>query len=138
MISGLYTALTGMNVATLRAEVAARNIVNSLSAGSDPNAAPLASETLAGSRAYQPQRVLAYSIPGGGVGGRTEPITPSTYPAYDPTNPAADENGVVQYPNVSLESEFAQLTLAVTSYKASAEVLKTIDETMGALLDRKS
>jgi flagellar basal-body rod protein FlgC len=137
MIAGLYAALTGMNAATLRAEVAARNIVNSLSSGTDPNAAPLASETLAGTQAYQPQRVVQYSTPGG-TAAKAVPVKPATIPVYDPTNPAADQNGVAQYPNVSPENELVQLTLAVTSYKANAEVLKTLDETMGKLLDSKS
>jgi flagellar basal-body rod protein FlgC len=137
MIAGLKAALTGMNAATLRAEVAARNIVNSLSSGTDPNAAPLASEALAGAQAYQPQRVVQNSTPGG-TAAKTVPVKPATVPVYDPTNPAADENGVAQYPNVSLENEFAQLTLAMASYKANAEVMKTLDETMGSLLDSKT
>ena len=139
MMSGLYTALSGLNAATQRAEIAARNIVNANSAGRDPGGpAPLASETLAGIQAYQPKRFVQHSLPGGGVGGQAVPVKPATYPVYDPTNPAADENGTIQYPNVSLETEFAQLTIAVNSYKANAKVIKTIDETLGSLLDKKS
>jgi flagellar basal-body rod protein FlgC len=139
MMSGLSNALSGLNTATQRAEIAARNIVNAASAGRAPgNSAPLASETLAGIQAYQPRQLVQYSLPGGGVAGQSVPVKPSTYPVYDPTNPASDENGVLQYPNVSLENEFVQMTLAVNSYKANAKVIETIDETLGSLLDRKS
>ncbi len=98
MLPGLYAALSGMNAATLRAEVAARNIVNAASAGSSPEAAPLASETLAGTQAYQPQKVVQSSLPSGGTSAHTIPVRPSTYPVYDPSNPASDENGMIQYP----------------------------------------
>ncbi|HKJ72786.1 MAG TPA: flagellar basal body rod C-terminal domain-containing protein [Alphaproteobacteria bacterium] len=138
LMSGIYTALSGMNAASLRAEVAARNIVNANSAGASPEGGALASETLAGIQAYQPQQVVQSSTPGGGTTAKSIPVKPSTYPVYDPSNPAADQHGMLQYPNVSPEVEMVQMTVAVNSYKANAKVLKTLDETMGALLDSKS
>jgi flagellar basal-body rod protein FlgC len=138
MLAGLHAALSGMNAATLRAEVAARNIVNAASAGRAPSSTPLASEALAGVQAYQPQRVVQSSTGNGGTTARSIPVKPATYPVYDPSNPAADENGLIQYPNVSPEVEFAQLTIALNSYKANAKVLKTLDEMTGSLLDSKS
>ena len=138
MLPGLYSALSGMNAATLRAETAARNIVNATSSGRAPSDAPLASEALAGVQAYQPRQVVQSSTQGGGTIARTIPVKPGTYPVYDPSNPAADENGLIQYPNVSPELEFAQMTLALNSYKANAKVLKTLDEMTGSLLDHKS
>ena len=138
MLPGLYAALSGMNAASMRAEVAARNIVNATSAGRAPSDTPLASEALAGVQAYQPQRVVQSSTPGGGTVARSIPVKPATYPVYDPSNPAADENGLIQYPNVSPELEFAQMTLAVNAYKANAKVLKTLDEMTGSLLDSRS
>ena len=138
MLPGLYAALSGMNAASMRAEVAARNIVNAASAGRAPSDTPLASEALAGVQAYQPQRVIQSSTSGGGTVARSIPVKPGTYPVYDPSNPAADENGLIQYPNVSPELEFAQMTLAVNAYKANAKVLKTLDEMTGSLLDSRS
>jgi flagellar basal-body rod protein FlgC len=40
--------------------------------------------------------------------------------AYDPTNPDADENGYVTYPNVNTVTEMTNLIDASRSYEANA------------------
>ncbi len=84
---------------------------------------------------YQPQRVVQTSGPEGGVRAVTVPITPPSVQVYDPSNPAADGDGRVALPNVSLEEEFVVQLQAKLAYKANLAVLETQDEVAGDLLD---
>ncbi len=84
---------------------------------------------------YQPQRVVQTSGPEGGVRAVTVPITPPSVQVYDPNNPAADQDGLVALPNVSLEEEFVVQMQAKAAYKANLAVLETQDEVLGELLD---
>ncbi len=84
---------------------------------------------------YQPQRVVQTSDPEGGVRAVTVPITPPSVQVYDPNNPAADDDGRVALPNVSLEEEFVVQLQAKAAYKANLAILETQDEVLGELLD---
>ena len=44
---------------------------------------------------------------------------------YDPRNPAANENGYVTYPNVSVVDEMVNMISASRSYQTNAEVMNT-------------
>jgi len=84
---------------------------------------------------YEPQRVVQTSGPEGGVRAATVPITPPSVLVYDPNNPAADNDGLVALPNVSLEEEFVVQLQAKVAYKANLAALETQDEVLGDLLD---
>ena len=84
---------------------------------------------------YQPQRVVQTSGPEGGVRAVSVPITPPSVQVYDPNNPAADGDGLVALPNVSLEEEFVVQLQAKLAYKANLAALETQDEVLGDLLD---
>lgn len=45
--------------------------------------------------------------------------------AYEPDHPDADENGVVQYPNINTAEEMANLVSASRSYQANVAALNT-------------
>jgi len=66
------------------------------------------------------------------------PISPPSVPLLDPANPAADDDGVVHLPNVSLEQEMVTQMIAVRSFQANVKVLEAQDEMIGSLLDVKS
>ncbi len=84
---------------------------------------------------YVPQRVVQTSGPAGGVRGEAAPISPPSILVYDPRNPAADQDGLVALPNVSLEEEFVVQIQAKLAYKANLAALKAQDEALGDLLD---
>ena len=84
---------------------------------------------------YQPQRVVQTSGPEGGVRAVSVPITPPSVELYDPNNPAADGDGLVALPNVSLEEEFVVQLQAKIAYKANLGALETQTEVLGDLLD---
>ena len=120
-------ALSGLAVAAKRVFVSANNIVNTHSAG----------DGQAGS-VFKPQAVAQVSVPQGGVRAVMRPITPASIPVFSPDHPAADEDGLVQMPNVSLEREIVNLKMALNSYRANLKVIETADEMAGELLDRLS
>lgn len=127
MVSPLSVALSGLAVAAKRAFVSANNIVNTQSAG-DGQAGGV----------FKPQTVEQISVPQGGVRAVTRPVSPASIPVYSRDHPAANQDGLVQMPNVSLEREIVNLKMAMISYRANLKVIETADEMAGELLDRLS
>ena len=61
-------------------------------------------------------------------GVRVQQIVESTAPGrmvFDPKNPAANEDGYVEFPNVDVVEEMANLISASRSYQSNVEVLNT-------------
>lgn len=68
----------------------------------------------------------------------TQVDTDTTTPmreAYDPANPDANEDGIVELPNVDLVTEMTDLTSANRSYQANATVLNAIKQMALRALD---
>ncbi|HKA75961.1 MAG TPA: flagellar basal body protein, partial [Pseudolabrys sp.] len=82
-------AISGLNAASLRLQVAASNIANSLSDGPLPDAANAASFPAA----YTPLRVTQSEVAGGGTSAATTAVSPATVSIFDPTAPFADSVG---------------------------------------------
>ena len=60
---------------------------------------------------------------------------PAFVPSFSPDSPFADEQGLVNAPNVSLDEEMVNLKIAEHAYKANAQVIKTSSEMQDALRD---
>jgi flagellar basal-body rod protein FlgC len=124
-------AVSGLNVASLRLQVAASNIANSLSDGPPPgapnpeNAPP----------AYTPLRVNQTDVVGGGTSATVSSISPATVSTFDPTAPFANADGFVASPNVDLANEMIQVLIARTSYAANAQVIRADAQMSSALLN---
>lgn len=128
MTSAMNIALSGLLANATRVGVSANNVANMASTGSadDP------------STAYQPQRaVLTSAGEQGGVRVTIQDTEPATVPAFSPSDPNANAEGLVALPNVSLEQEMVEQMMAVTGYKANASVIKTLAAMDKALLDIK-
>jgi flagellar basal-body rod protein FlgC len=124
--------LSGMNAAQVRLGNSANNVANLQSTSSLVNGERV-------ERAYQPTDVSQRSIePTGGVETSIRTRNPAIIPVYQPENSAADENGIVEFPNVNLEEEAVQQKIASYDFKANAKVIKTQDEMMKSLLDIKA
>jgi flagellar basal-body rod protein FlgC len=120
------TAVSGLNAATLRLDVAASNIANSLSGGPltgtpNPDNFPAA---------YTPLRVDQTD---GGTRATVGPISPATVSTFNPTAPFANSDGMVASPNVDLANEMIQLLIARYSFAANAQVIRA-DAQMSATL----
>lgn len=129
----LATAVSGLMDASLRLSTAAKNIANAQSSGRLPASA--------GDQAtsYTPQDVVTLSNDVGdahlGVHSLVEDRTPSYEPAYDPTSPNANADGLVAAPNVDIASEMVKTIMASEAYKANAAVIKTALENDKKLMD---
>ena len=124
-------AISGLNAASLRLQVAASNIANSLSDGPLPDAANAASFPAA----YTPLRVTQSEVVGGETSAATTAVSPATVSIFDPTAPFADSVGMVASPNVDLASEFVQLLVAHVSYAANAAVIRADAQMSASLLN---
>lgn len=125
-------AVSGMNAAQARLGNSANNVANLQSTSSLVNGERV-------ERAYQATDVVQRSLePTGGVKTSIRLRDPATVPAYLPDNPAADENGIVEFPNVNLEEEVVQQQIASYDFKANAKVIQTQDEMLDSLLDIKA
>ena len=124
-------AVSGLNVATLRLDVAASNIANALSDGPLPDAANAGNFPAA----YTPLRVNQTDVVGGGTSATVSAVSPATVPVYDPGAPFADSNGMVASPNVDLASELVQALIARYSFAANAQVIRADAQMSAALLN---
>ncbi len=77
---------------------------------------------------YRAKQVVFRATPveGGGIGVRVTQVVDSAAPlrmAYDPRNPAANEQGYVAMPNVNVVDEMVNMISASRSYQNNAEVM---------------
>ena len=54
---------------------------------------------------------------------------------YDPSNPQADENGYVMYPNVDMAEEMTDLMVSANSYEANLTALSVAKAIINKTLD---
>jgi flagellar basal-body rod protein FlgC len=114
-----------MNIAgsALTAQSARLNAVASNLANAD-------SITGADGQPYRAKQVVfkATAVEGGGLGVRVTQVVDSAAPLrlqYDPHNPAANELGYVQMPNVNVVDEMVNMISASRAYQNNAEVMNT-------------
>jgi flagellar basal-body rod protein FlgC len=124
-------AVTGLNAASLRLQVAASNIANVLSDGPlpgtpNPEIFPAA---------YTPLRVNQTDVVGGGTSATVSAVSPATVSSFDPSAPFANSDGFVASPNVDLASEMIQLLIARYNYAANAQVIRADAQMSAALLN---
>ena len=124
-------AVSGMGVATLRLDIAAGNIANSLSDGPLPDAANPENFP----SAYTPLRIEQVDLVGGGTSANVSAVSPPTVPVFDPGAPFADGKGLVAAPNVDLANEVVQTMIARYTYAANAQVIRVDAQMTSALLN---
>jgi flagellar basal-body rod protein FlgC len=132
MNSAMSIALSGMQAATRRLDVAARNIANVQSNGALPGVEM--PDGSAAPQAYAPQRVDQVEV-AGGTEARVSAVSPAYVPQRDPDAPYANADGMVAAPNVDLTSEAAQVMVAKYTFAANAMVLRTGVQMVRSLLD---
>lgn len=126
-------ALSGMNAASTRLANSANNVANANSTSKVVNGEKIREP-------YTPTDVIQTSTsPQGGVRAELRPRDPATTSIYAPYSAEANEDGIVELPNVSLEQEIvAEQIPATYDYKANLKVLKAADEMMDSMLKMDS
>lgn len=128
-MSAITAAIAGLNAAQARLNVSASNVANSRSVyAEDESGVPV-------NRPYQPQQVDDQTLVSGEVRAVITPQSPATVPVYDPTSIVADNNGVVQYPNVDQDSEVVNQIMAKNAYEANLKTIQTDSEMYKSLMD---
>ena len=84
---------------------------------------------------YRAKQVVFKATPveGGGIGVRVTQVVDSAAPLrmmYDPTSPAANQQGYVAMPNVNVVDEMVNMISASRSYQNNAEVMNTAKSLM--------
>lgn len=80
---------------------------------------------------YRAKQVVFKATPvteQGGIGVRVTQVVESAAPlrqVYDPKNPAANEQGYVNMPNVNVVEEMVNMISASRAYQSNAEVMNT-------------
>lgn len=121
-------SLSGMNAASARLGNSANNVANIESTA-------LVREGKTLQETYLPKDIVQISQEAGGTDAYLKPRTPATVKVSDPENPAADADGMVEKPNVSLDEEVVQQQMATYDFKANLKALKAQDEMEQSLLD---
>jgi flagellar basal-body rod protein FlgC len=124
-------AVSGLNVASLRLQVAASNIANARSNGplpGTPNSENFPS-------AYSPLRVNQVDTFGSGTSATVIDVSPATVAAFDPSAPYADNRGMVASPNLDLANELVQALLSRFNYTANVQVIRADAQMSATLLD---
>jgi flagellar basal-body rod protein FlgC len=129
--SPFNVGLSGIRAATKRLDAVADNVANM------NNVVPTSQ------LAFQERTIttapVAGDLPGGAGGGVavTGVALGSAQgrPAYDPSNPIADEQGMVRQPEVSVSEQMVQMRLATLEVKANVRTIEAARDIYQSILD---
>ncbi len=127
-MSAYTIALSGMNAQSVAIGAHARNVANLYSSG---KVHPEAGDRTA----YQPVKPVFSPADKGGVIADVVDIDPASFAVYDPDSVDANEQGLVAYPNISLEDEITGLLQSKNAYIASAKIVSVQRDMDKELLD---
>ena len=123
-------ATSGLRAQAGRMRVISENIANADSTGSSPGADPYRRKIP--TFVSQLDRALdAKTV----AMGRIAPDTSDFRTKYEPSNPAADQNGYVKYPNVNPLIEMTDLRDAQRSYEANLNIISATRRMIQRTLD---
>jgi flagellar basal-body rod protein FlgC len=131
-------AASGLRAAEARLEASASNIANMSSSGPLPGT-PV-DPTLPPASVYRPVRAVSVDQGAGGAPGgaavRFVQESPGYTAAYEPSNPYADERGMVAMPSVDLPTEIVEQVSASIQFQAALKVMKVASDMLKTTVDR--
>jgi flagellar basal-body rod protein FlgC len=117
----LYTASSGMLSQNTRLEVVAQNLANAHTTATNPNENPYSRKTIS-FRNQLDRRSGIHRVIVNKVGRDETPFSEE----YDPSHPAADENGMVKMPNVNRHIELRDMHEAMRAHHVNLNMVKVI------------
>ena len=126
----LTIAATGLTAQSQRLKVISENLANAQSTAKLPNGDPYRRKPMS-FRTEVDRLTGAAKVKIAEVG---KDIAPFSL-VYEPHHPAADEQGYVKYPNVSMLVEMADMREANRSYEANLQVVKQARELISMTID---
>lgn len=120
----------GLEAQSMRLRVISENLANAQSTGKTPGSDPYSRKTITFKTELEKVSGAA-SVRVKEIGTDQTPFKVE----YDPGNPAADENGYVKLPNVSILIEMADMREANRSYEANLQMIKQTRSMIASLID---
>lgn len=117
MVSAINSALSGFAAAVQRIDVSANNIANQDSTQTEQNG-------VATNTPYVPEQVVQSSQSNGGVSTSVQAVTPASISVNDPSNVAANAQGITQYTNVDPAQQLIAAQVASYDAQGNLSVLK--------------
>jgi flagellar basal-body rod protein FlgC len=125
LFAGADISASGMSAERQRMEVVAHNIANANST-TTAEGGPYRRRQLVFSSALESAAGID-GLRGVNVVGMQEDPTPGPK-IHNPTHPNADENGMIEMPNVKMPNEMVDLITASRSYEANLKALTTFKQ----------
>ncbi len=132
-IPGLNAAVSGLQAAKTRVNVAADNVANARSVAPAKADGPATDE--AGRPLFRAGRTTLQAQEAGGVRAVVEPVQPTSVQRYQPDAADANAQGLVNRPNVSYVRETAVQIGAQAQFAANMATVEASDEMTERLLD---
>lgn len=130
LVNAMKAAASGLEAQTQRLRVVSENLANAHSTGVTPGSEPYARKTITFSSVLD-QAAGAEMVRVESVGVSPEPFRIER----NPSHPAADEEGNVKLPNVSVLVELADMREANRSYEANLQVVKQARDMISMTID---
>ncbi|KRB58968.1 flagellar basal-body rod protein FlgC [Rhizobium sp. Root708] len=128
--AALKIAGSGLEAQSTRLRIVSENIANARSTGDTPGADPYRRKTITfGESVDRASGVNTVNVKKLGVD--ESKFTTE----FDPSNPAADEKGVVKLPNVNMLIEMADMREANRSYDANLQTIKQSRDLISQTID---
>lgn len=127
IFTGMEVSASGLTAERTRMEVVANNIANAHSIGTKPGMAYRRQRVNFASQMDQFLESGSVGIRGVKVLGITKDPTPLEK-IFDPGHQAADENGMVELPNVQIPLEMVDLVTSSRAYEANLKSLQSYRE----------
>lgn len=124
-------ALSGLLAQSQRIAGSASNVANARSTGARPDATGVLPQDKPAP--YQPVDTVQQSVVGAagqglGTSAAYQPRRPATVAEYSPDSSFADDQGLIDAPNVDLASEAIDQTAALRAYQANLKAFEAADE----------
>lgn len=130
LVGAMKVAASGLEAQTQRLRVVAENLANAQSTGVTPGAEPYARKTIS-FHSVLDQAAGADLVKVNNVGVSSDPFRIE----HNPSHPAADSDGNVKLPNVSVLVELADMREANRSYEANLQVVKQARDMISMTID---
>lgn len=128
--ASLKIAGSGLEAQSTRLRIVSENIANARTTGDTPGADPYRRKTV--TFGAEMDKTSGATL----VGVRKLGMDRSDFTSeYDPSNPAADERGIVKMPNVNMLIEMADMREANRSYEANLQSIKQSRDLISATID---
>lgn len=130
LVGAMRVAASGLQAQSTRLRVVTENLANANATGETPGADPYARQLVTFASAVDQASGLSLVTAEKPVASR-EPFRLERIPGH----PAADEQGYVKMPNVSVLTELADMREANRSYEANVQVVKQAREMITMTID---